>query len=280
MDIEERLKGLATQFSMDVERVKGIFNRFMQDERVAKAKYSNEQRAKIALLFTRQELMKLRASVTVNFIPVGMFVERQYGTDVAGFVLKSDDGAAAEPFVLTVPAKYQKFVDEVEFFSIYSLSYRDDGRMRVFTTAEFLQGTSIGDEISFIQRYWNVVELNGLSEAVSIRKRCEEGASQIPDPRKKLLLFTAIVERKRKGVSKKGTGYVLVEVSDETLPVVEKVEHDEHGNSVVLSPQITVWLHQRFDVVNEGDIVKFLGTIQRGSDGKIFANACNLWIIE
>ncbi len=278
MDIEERLKGLATQFSMDVERVKGIFNKYMQDERVAK--YGNEQRAKIALLFTRQELMKLRASATINFVPIGMFVERQYGTDVIGFVLKSDDGASVEPFVLTVPPKYQKFVDEVEFFSIYSLSYRDNGRMRIYTSAEFQRNTNIADEISFIQKYWNVVELNGLNEAVSREKRCNEEGGQIPDPTKKLLLFTAIVERKRKGVSRKGTGYLVVEVSDETLPVTEKVEYDEHGNPVVLSPQMTVWLHQRFDVMGEGDIVKFLGTIQRGSDGKIFANACNVWIIE
>ena len=278
MDIEERLKGLATQFGMDFERVQGIFSKYMQDERVAK--YDNEQRAKIALLFTRQELMKLRASATINFVPIGMFVERQYGTDVIGFVLKSDDGASVEPFVLTVPAKYQKFVDEVEFFSIYSLSYRDNGRMRIYTSAEFQRNTNIADEISFIQKYWNVVELNGLSEAVSIQKRCEEGATQVPDPTKKLMLFTAIVERKRKGVSRKGTGYLVVEVSDETLPVTEKVEYDEHGNPVVLSPQMTVWLHQRFDVMGEGDIVKFLGTIQRGSDGKIFANACNVWIIE
>ena len=278
MDIEERLKGLATQFSMDVERVKGIFNKYIQDERVAK--YDNEQRAKIALLFTRQELMKLRASATINFVPIGMFVERQYGTDVIGFVLKSDDGTRVEPFVLTVPPKYQKFVDEVEFFSIYSLSYRDNGRMRIYTSAEFQRNTNIADEISFIQKYWNVVELNGLNEAVSREKRCNEEGGQIPDPTKKLMLFTAIVERKRKGVSRKGTGYLVVEVSDETLPVTEKVEYDEHGNPVVLSPQMTVWLHQRFDVMGEGDIVKFLGTIQRGSDGKIFANACNVWIIE
>ncbi len=278
MDIEERLKGLATQFSMDVERVKGIFNKYMQDERVAK--YGNEQRAKIALLFTRQELMKLRASATINFVPIGMFVERQYGTDVVGFSLKSDDGTKVEPFVLTVPPKYQKFVDEVEFFSIYSLSYRDNGRMRIYTSAEFQRNTNIADEISFIQKYWNVVELNGLNEAVSREKRCNEEGGQIPDPTKKLLLFTAIVERKRKGVSRKGTGYLVVEVSDETLPVTEKVEYDEHGNPVVLSPQMTVWLHQRFEVMGEGDIVKFLGTIQRGSDGKIFANACNVWIIE
>ncbi len=278
MDIEERLKGLATQFSMDVERVKGIFNKYMQDERVAK--YGNEQRAKIALLFTRQELMKLRASATINFVPIGMFVERQYGTDVVGFSLKSDDGTKVEPFVLTVPPKYQKFVDEVEFFSIYSLSYRDNGRMRIYTSAEFQRNTNIADEISFIQKYWNVVELNGLNEAVSREKRCNEEGGQIPDPTKKLMLFTAIVERKRKGVSRKGTGYLVVEVSDETLPVTEKVEYDEHGNPVVLSPQMTVWLHQRFDVMGEGDIVKFLGTIQRGSDGKIFANACNVWIIE
>ena len=278
MDIEERLKGLATQFSMDFERVQGIFSKYMQDERVAK--YGNEQRAKIALLFTRQELMKLRASATINFVPIGMFVERQYGTDVIGFVLKSDDGASVEPFVLTVPPKYQKFVDEVEFFSIYSLSYRDNGRTRIYTSAEFQRNTNIADEISFIQKYWNVVELNGLNEAVSREKRCNEEGGQIPDPTKKLLLFTAIVERKRKGVSRKGTGYLVVEVSDETLPVTEKVEYDEHGNPVVLSPQMTVWLHQRFDVMGEGDIVKFLGTIQRGSDGKIFANACNVWIIE
>ncbi|MHA2023028.1 MAG: hypothetical protein ACTSWQ_05140, partial [Candidatus Thorarchaeota archaeon] len=249
MDIEERLKGLATQFGMDFERVQGIFSKYMQDERVAK--YGNEQRAKIALLFTRQELMKLRASATINFVPIGMFVERQYGTDVVGFSLKSDDGTKVEPFVLTVPAKYQKFVDEVEFFSIYSLSYRDNGRMRIYTSAEFQRNTNIADEISFIQKYWNVVELNGLNEAVSREKRCNEEGGQIPDPTKKLLLFTAIVERKRKGVSRKGTGYLVVEVSDETLPVTEKVEYDEHGNPVVLSPQMTVWLHQRFDVMGE-----------------------------
>ena len=138
----------------------------------------------------------------------------------------------------------------------------------------------MADEIAFVQKFWNVVELNGLNEAVSKEKRCDIEGVQIPDPTKKLLLFTAIVERKRKGVSKKGTGYVVVEVSDETLPVTEKVEYDEEGNPVVLSSLMTVWLHQRFDVVNEGDIVKFLGTIQRGNDGRIFANACNVWIIE
>ena len=280
MDIEERLKGLATQFSMDIGKVQGIYNKYMQDERLAK--FSGEQRAKIALLFTRQELIKLKASATINFIPIGMFVERQYGTDVIGFSLKSDDGASVEPFVLTVPAKYQKFVDEVEFFSIYSLSYRDNGRMRIYTSAEFLRNTNVADEVAFVQKFWNVVELNGLSEAVSREKRCDDacGGGQIPDPTKKLLLFTALVERKRKGVSRKGTGYVLVEVSDETLPITERVEYDEHGTPVVLSSRMTVWLHQRFDVVSEGDIVKFLGTIQRGDDGRIFANACNVWIIE
>ncbi len=279
MDIEERLKGLATQFNMDVERVQGIFNRHMQNERVMK--YDGEKRVKIALLFTRQELMKLKASITVNFIPIGVFVERQYGTDMLGFILKSNDRTKVEPFVLTVPSKYQKFIEDVDFFSIYSLSYRDNGRMRIYTSAEFQRNTNIADEISFIQKFWNIVELNGLNEVVSKEKRCDVyGGRQIPDPTKKLLLFTAIVERKRKGVSRKGTGYVVVEVSDETLPITEKVEYDEQGNPIVLSSRMTVWLHQHFDVVNEGDIVKFLGTIQRGNDGKVFANACNVWIIE
>ena len=279
MDVEERLRGLATQFSADVGKVQEIFSRYLQDERVAK--YTGEQRAKIALLFTRQELMKLKASVTINFVPIGMFVERGYGTDIVGFSLKSNDGTKVEPFVLTVPVKYQKFVEDVEFFSIYSLSYRDNGRMRIYTSAEFQRSTNIADEITFIQKFWNIVELNGLNEVVSREKRCDVyGGGQIPDPTKKLLLFTAIVERKRKGVSRKGTGYVVVEVSDETLPITEKVEYDEQGNPIVLSSRMTVWLHQRFDVVNEGDIVKFLGTIQRGNDGKVFANACNVWIIE
>ena len=278
MDIEERLRGLATQFNADVEKVKEIFNRHMQDERVVK--YAAGQREKIALLFTRQELMKLRVSTTISFIPIGVFVERGYGTDVAGFALKGNDKASVKPFVLTVPQKYQKFIDDIEFFSVYSVSYRDNGRMQIYTSAEFLRSTNITDEISFIQKFWNVVELNGLSEAVSKEKRCNDERGQIPDPVRKLILFTAIVERKRKGVSRKGNSYLLIEVSDETLPVGEELYQDEEGNSVVLSSRMTVWLHQRFDIVNEGDICRFLGTIQRGNDGKLFANACNMWMIE
>ncbi len=277
MDVEERLKGLATQFNMDVERVQGIFNRHMQNERVMK--YDGEKRVKIALLFTRQELMKLKASITVNFIPIGVFVERQYGTDMLGFILKSNEGTSVEPFVLRIPAKYQKFVDDAEFFAVYSLSYRDDGRSNIYTSAEFLKATNITDEISFIKKFWNVVELNGLREGVSKQKRCEEG-KQIPDPLRKLFLFAGIVERKRRGTSKKGTQYVVVEVSDETLPVREELYQDEEGNPVVMTPNISVWLHHRFDVMNEGDVCMFLGTLQRGNDAKLFANACNVWIIE
>ena len=276
MDIEERLKGLAAQLGADVEKVREIFNRYMQDERVMK--YAAGQREKIALLFTRQELMKLRVSTTISFIPIGVFVERGYGTDVAGFALEGNDKASVKPFVLTVPQKYQKFIDDIEFFSVYSVSYRDNGRMQIYTSAEFLRSTNITDEISFIQKFWNVVELNGLSEAVSREKRCND--ERIPDPVRKLILFTAIVERKRKGVSRKGNSYLLVEVSDETLPVREELYQDEGGNSVVLSSRMTVWLHQRFDIVNEGDICRFLGTIQRRNDGKLFANACNMWMIE
>jgi len=278
MDIEKRLEGLAAQLNADVEKVREIFNRYMQDERVMK--YAAGQREKIALLFTRQELMKLRVSTTISFIPIGVFVERGYGTDVVGFALEGNDKASVKPFVLTVPQKYQKFIDDIEFFSVYSVSYRDNGRMQIYTSAEFLKTTNIADEISFIQKFWNVVELNGLSEAVSREKRCDSDRGQIPDPVRKLILFTAIVERKRKGVSRKGNSYLLVEVSDETLPVGEELYQDEEGNSVVLSSRMTVWLHQRFDIVNEGDICKFLGTIQRGNDGKLFANACNMWMIE
>ncbi|UYL64950.1 MAG: hypothetical protein EJNHJLOP_00061 [Methanophagales virus PBV082] len=278
MDIEERLKGLATQFNMDVERVRGIFNRHMQNEKVVK--YDVERRAKIALLFTRQELMKLKASITVNFIPIGVFVERQYGTDMLGFILKSNEETTVEPFVLRIPVKYQKFVEDTEFFAIYSLSYRDAGRNNIYTSAEFLKTTNITDEISFIKKFWNIVELNGLREGVSKQKRCEEEGKQIPDPLRKLFLFAGIVERKRRGTSKKGTQYVVVEVSDETLPVREELCQDEEGNPVVVTPNISVWLHHRFDIMNEGDVCMFLGTLQRGNDAKLFANACNVWMIE
>ena len=279
MDIEERLRGLATQFNADVEKVKEIFNRHMQNERVVR--YDGEKKVKIALLFTRQELIKLRASITVNFIPIGVFVERQYGTDMLDFTVRSNNETAVEPFVLRVPAKYQKFVDDAEFFAVYSLSYRDDGRSNIYTSAEFLKTTNIADEISFIKRFWgNIVELDGLNEVVSKEKRCEETGRQIPDPMRKLFIFTGIVERKRKGTSRKGTQYVLAEVGDETMPITEKMEYDEEGNPVVLTPTLSVWLHHRFDVINEGDVCMFLGTLQRGDDAKLFANACNVWVIE
>ena len=257
-DVGRKLRELADKLGKDVKEVMDLFKQEYGREDLKG--YPEEVRLKYALRLTYAKSRNLVNSVKLRRVipfaqsPIKKFGNGSFVIFVSCF-LPDDNQFIHLQFLDGDLEKIKEQQEEIELFKLY-----EDVRVKTTNYSDVFSATSEtkltgGKELNMdFDEFLSSIGFERINCLRDLPHNIHASGNRFSI--KEMKIVSGIVVGVRE-IEARGMPVCIYDITDESLPVTDEAV----GNSVILSPTVTVWCSTKFAIYDEGSDISILGYI-------------------